>query len=147
MKALKPTLMSIKLATQSMKRPLGLIEDVLVKVSNFIVHINFVVIDMEGEKVQIIIFGYPFLAPHKGSNRHGITQIGPPCWNWKGNILCVPTPSITYTQKKREEDLLLLEFNSCTEKFKKEIVIIEEEVQGLNSGQKPSVGEQSHKSP
>jgi hypothetical protein len=42
---LKLTSMTIQLADRSMKRPRGIIEDVLVKVDKFYFHVNFVVLD------------------------------------------------------------------------------------------------------
>jgi hypothetical protein len=63
---LKPTSMTIQLADRSMKRPRGIIEDVLVKVDKFYFPIDFVVLDTEPvQNVGIhipVILGRPFLA-------------------------------------------------------------------------------------
>jgi len=44
---LKPTSMTIQLADKSVKRPRGIIEDVLVKVDKFYFPMDFVVLDTE----------------------------------------------------------------------------------------------------
>ncbi|XP_062158732.1 uncharacterized protein LOC133866209 [Alnus glutinosa] len=63
---LKPTSMTIQLANRSVKRPRGIIEDVLVKVDKFYFPVDFVVLDTEPVQnigIQIpIILGRPFLA-------------------------------------------------------------------------------------
>ncbi|XP_015954950.1 uncharacterized protein LOC107479318 [Arachis duranensis] len=58
----KPTRMALQLADRSFKFPHGIVEDLLVKVGDFIFPTNFVVLDMkEGTKTSIIL-GRPFLA-------------------------------------------------------------------------------------
>jgi hypothetical protein len=63
---LKPTSMTIQLADRSVKRPRGIIEDVLVKVDKFYFPMDFVVLDTEPVQnvgIQIpVILGRPFLA-------------------------------------------------------------------------------------
>jgi hypothetical protein len=63
---LKPTPMIIQLADRSVKKPRGIIEDVLVKMDNFYFLVNFVVLGTEPVQnigVQIpMILGRPFLA-------------------------------------------------------------------------------------
>jgi hypothetical protein len=63
---LKPTSMTIQLADRSVKRPRGIIEDVLVKVDKFYFPVDFVVLDTEpvhNVEIQIpVILGRPFLA-------------------------------------------------------------------------------------
>jgi hypothetical protein len=44
---LKPTMVTLQLADRSMKRPWGIIEDVLIKVDKFYFPIDFIVIDTE----------------------------------------------------------------------------------------------------
>jgi hypothetical protein len=44
---LKPTMVTLQLANRSMKRPRGIIEDVLIKVVKFYFPMDFIVIDME----------------------------------------------------------------------------------------------------
>jgi hypothetical protein len=44
---LKPTMVMLQLADRSMKRPRGIIEDVLIKVDKFYFSVDFIVIDMD----------------------------------------------------------------------------------------------------
>ena len=58
----RPTRMSLQLADRSVKIPKGIIEDVLVKVGNFIYPVDFVVLDMDEDRDVPLILGRPFLA-------------------------------------------------------------------------------------
>ncbi|XP_016206614.1 uncharacterized protein LOC107646989 [Arachis ipaensis] len=58
----KPTRMALQLADRSFKFPHGIVEDLLVKVGDFIFPADFVVLDMEEEAKASIILGRPFLA-------------------------------------------------------------------------------------
>ncbi|XP_058006748.1 uncharacterized protein LOC131182121 [Hevea brasiliensis] len=59
---LKPTIISLQLADQSVKYPMGILENIPIKVGKFFIPVDFVVLEME-EDVQIpIILGRPFLA-------------------------------------------------------------------------------------
>jgi hypothetical protein len=63
---LKPTSMTLQLADRLMKRPRGIIEDVLIKVDEIYFHVDFIVIDTEpvhnvGSQI-LVILGQPFLA-------------------------------------------------------------------------------------
>ncbi|XP_052185227.1 uncharacterized protein LOC127796862 [Diospyros lotus] len=51
----KPTTISLQLAYRYVKYPLGVIEDVLVKVENFIFPVDFIVLDMEEDREVDII--------------------------------------------------------------------------------------------
>ncbi|GJS10784.1 DNA-directed DNA polymerase [Tanacetum coccineum] len=59
---LKPTKMSIQLADRSIKYPIGVCENLLVKVSKFIFPVDFVVLEMDEDELVPIILGRPFLA-------------------------------------------------------------------------------------
>ncbi|GJW66007.1 putative reverse transcriptase, RNA-dependent DNA polymerase [Tanacetum coccineum] len=60
--SLKPIKMTIEMADRSMQSPKGIKENVLVKISNFVFPVDFVVLDiMEDENVPIIL-GRPMLA-------------------------------------------------------------------------------------
>ncbi|GJR10013.1 DNA-directed DNA polymerase [Tanacetum coccineum] len=59
---LKPTRMSIQLADQSIKYPIGVCENLLVKINKFIFPIDFVVLEMDKDELVPIILGRPFLA-------------------------------------------------------------------------------------
>ncbi|XP_057723895.1 uncharacterized protein LOC130939847 [Arachis stenosperma] len=58
----KPTRMALQLADRTFKFPHGVVEDLLVKVGEFIFPADFVVLDMEEEANASIILGRPFLA-------------------------------------------------------------------------------------
>lgn len=65
---LKLTSISIQLADRFVKFPKGVIEDLLVQVDRLIVHVDFVVMDMESnfKSVEpIILLGRPFIATTK----------------------------------------------------------------------------------
>lgn len=59
---LKPTRMNIQLADRSVKYPLGICENVLVKVGKFKFPVDFVNLEMEEDDLVPIILGRPFLA-------------------------------------------------------------------------------------
>ena len=50
------------MANITMAQPEGILEDVLIKVENFIFPIDFVVIDIEEDKQVPLLLGRPFLA-------------------------------------------------------------------------------------
>ncbi|XP_015959277.1 uncharacterized protein LOC107483169 [Arachis duranensis] len=58
----KPTRMALQLADRTFKFPHGVVEDLLVKVEEFIFLADFVVLDMEAKANTSIILGRPFLA-------------------------------------------------------------------------------------
>ncbi|XP_061341668.1 uncharacterized protein LOC133287988 [Gastrolobium bilobum] len=59
---LKPTLLSLQLTDRSIKKPEGVVEDVLVKVNDYIFPVDFVVLDMKEDSKVPLILGRPFLA-------------------------------------------------------------------------------------
>ncbi|CAN6456008.1 unnamed protein product [Victoria cruziana] len=62
---LRPISMTIQMADRSVKRPRGILEDVLIKIEDFIFSVDFIVLDMEGvdaEHQTPIILGRPFVA-------------------------------------------------------------------------------------
>jgi hypothetical protein len=78
---LKPTSMTLQLADRSVKRPRGIIEDVLIKVDKFYFPVDFIVIDTESVhnvRSQIpVILGRPFLATANAliNCRNGVMKI------------------------------------------------------------------------
>ncbi|XP_070029216.1 uncharacterized protein [Nicotiana sylvestris] len=60
-----PTSMRLQMADRSMKRPLRIIDDVLVRVDKFILPADFVILDCEVDFEVPIILGRPFLATGK----------------------------------------------------------------------------------
>ncbi|GJX31416.1 reverse transcriptase domain-containing protein [Tanacetum coccineum] len=59
---LKPTKMSIQLVDRSVKYPIRVYDNLLVKVSKFIFPVDFVVFEMDKDELVLIILGWPFLA-------------------------------------------------------------------------------------
>ncbi|XP_057723771.1 uncharacterized protein LOC130939696 [Arachis stenosperma] len=59
---LKPTRMSLVMADRSTKTPNGIVENLLVKVGEFIFPADFVILDTEEEGNNSMILGRPFLA-------------------------------------------------------------------------------------
>ncbi|PHT24754.1 hypothetical protein CQW23_35573 [Capsicum baccatum] len=57
-----PTNMRLVMADKSVKRPVGILNDVLVKVSSFIFPADFVILDCKEDSEVPIILGRPFLA-------------------------------------------------------------------------------------
>ena len=57
-----PTAMQLLMADRIVKRPIGILHDVLVKVELFIFSANFVILDCEVDFEMPIILGRPFLA-------------------------------------------------------------------------------------
>ena len=58
----KPTSMRLLMADRIVKKPIGILHDVLVKVESFIFPADFVIFDCEVDFEVPIIFGRPFLA-------------------------------------------------------------------------------------
>ncbi|XP_074318338.1 uncharacterized protein LOC141655144 [Silene latifolia] len=56
-----PTSMTLQLADRSVQRPMGVIEDVSIKVGNFYIPTDFVVLDIPEDQQTPIILGRPFL--------------------------------------------------------------------------------------
>ncbi|XP_070014324.1 uncharacterized protein [Nicotiana sylvestris] len=61
----RATSMRLKMVDRTMKRPLGIIDDVLVWVDKFILPADFVILDCEVDYEVTIILGRPFLATGK----------------------------------------------------------------------------------
>ncbi|KAK5836215.1 hypothetical protein PVK06_011977 [Gossypium arboreum] len=61
----KQTRMSIQLADKTIRFPMGIIEDVLVKIDKFIFPVDFIVLDIEQDSNTPLILGRPFLATAK----------------------------------------------------------------------------------
>ena len=57
----KPTAMRLLMADRTVKRPIGILHDVLVKVKSFIFPTDFVILDCEVDFEVPIILGRPFL--------------------------------------------------------------------------------------
>ena len=59
---LTPTTMTLQMADRTMAQLEGVLEDVLIKVGNFIFPMNFIVMDMEEDTQVSLLLGRPFLA-------------------------------------------------------------------------------------
>jgi hypothetical protein len=63
---LKPTIVILQLADRSIKKPRGIVEDVIIKVDKFFFPMEFIVLDTEPvphfERLIPVILGRPFLA-------------------------------------------------------------------------------------
>ncbi|XP_076928314.1 uncharacterized protein LOC143592241 [Bidens hawaiensis] len=60
-----PTHMSLSLADRSVKYPLGIVENILVKVDKFVFPVDFVILVMEADDQVPLILGRPFLRTDK----------------------------------------------------------------------------------
>ncbi|XP_075084972.1 uncharacterized protein LOC142168214 [Nicotiana tabacum] len=58
----RPTSMLLQLADRTVKRPAGIIDDVLVQVGKFVFPADFVILDCQVDEEIPIILGRPFLA-------------------------------------------------------------------------------------
>jgi hypothetical protein len=59
---LTPTSMWLQLADQSIRYPAGITENISVKIRNFFVPVDFVVLDMQEDMKTPLILGRPFLS-------------------------------------------------------------------------------------
>ena len=60
--SLSPTAMCLQLADQSVRYPAGIVEDIPVRIRNFLVPVDFVVLDMDVNTKTPLILGRPFLS-------------------------------------------------------------------------------------
>ena len=60
--ALAPTAMCLQLADQSVRYPAGIAENILVKIHNFFIPVDFVVLNMKVNTKTPLILGRPFLS-------------------------------------------------------------------------------------
>ncbi|XP_070034580.1 uncharacterized protein [Nicotiana tomentosiformis] len=58
----RPTSMLLQLADRTMKRPIGILDDVLVQVGKFVFPVDFIILDCQVDEEIPIILGRPFLA-------------------------------------------------------------------------------------
>ena len=58
---LSPTTMCVQLADSTVRYPEGVVENLMVKVRNTFILVDFVVLDMEGDLGITLILGRPFL--------------------------------------------------------------------------------------
>ena len=58
---LRPTRMTLQLADRSVRKPRGVVEDVLIKVDKLIIPVDFVILDVDDDVEVPLILGRPFL--------------------------------------------------------------------------------------
>jgi len=58
---MRPTTVSLQLANRAVKYPVGVLEDVLIKVGDLYIPVDFVILEMEEDMRTTIILGRPFL--------------------------------------------------------------------------------------
>ncbi|XP_059295503.1 uncharacterized protein LOC132048834 [Lycium ferocissimum] len=61
----RPTTMRLQMADRSIKRPVGVVDDVLVRVGDFLLPADFVILDCVVDHDIPIILGRPFLATER----------------------------------------------------------------------------------
>jgi hypothetical protein len=72
---LTPTLMCLQLADQSVCYPIGIAENIPVKIQNFFVSIDFVVLDIQEDMKTPLILGRPFLSTINAHIDVGVREI------------------------------------------------------------------------
>ena len=72
---LSPTSIYLQLADQSIRHPAGVAENIPVKIRDFLVPVDFVVLDMEVDKKVPLILGRPFLSTAKAHIDVGAGEI------------------------------------------------------------------------
>jgi len=72
---LSPTLIYLQLADESICHPAGVAENIPVKIRDFLVPVDFVVLDMEVDKKVPLILGRPFLSNVKADIDVGAREI------------------------------------------------------------------------
>ena len=73
--ALAPTTMCLQLADQSVRYPTGVAENIPVKIRNFLIPVDFVILDMEVDTKTPLILGRPFLSTANASIDVGAGEI------------------------------------------------------------------------
>jgi len=58
---LTPIIMCLQLADQSVRYPAGIAENILARIRDFFIHVDFVVLDMQEERKIPLILGRPIL--------------------------------------------------------------------------------------
>ena len=85
---LKPTTTSLQLADRSIIHPIGVVEDILVKVGKFNLPADFLVLDLEEDMDIPIILGCPFLATSRAMIDVNMGKITVQVWGDKDEFFC-----------------------------------------------------------
>jgi hypothetical protein len=100
---LDPTSMCLQLVDQSLRYPMGITDNILVKIREFFIPVDFVVLDMQPDSRVSLIFGRPFLST---ANAHIDIEIGEVKFNIDGREECFsfrPRPELSSTMKMIDE--------------------------------------------
>jgi hypothetical protein len=105
---LEPTSMCIQLADQSIRYPMGIAKNILIKIRDFFVPVDFVVLDMQPDSKVSLILGRPFLST---ANAHVDVRVGEIRFNIngkEGRFAFKPRPELNLTinmvwQEKEEQ--------------------------------------------
>jgi hypothetical protein len=84
---LDPTSMCLQLADQSLRYPMGITENILVKIREFFIPVDFVVLDMQPDSRVSLILGRPFLSIANAHIDVGIREVK---FNIDGREECFP---------------------------------------------------------
>ncbi|KAJ1279048.1 hypothetical protein BS78_04G125400 [Paspalum vaginatum] len=103
--ALAPTTMCLQLVDQSIRRPAGIAEDVPVKIRNFLIPVDFVVLDMDIDAKTPLILGRPFLSTADASIDVGAGEVH----------LNINGMKETFTFKPKVEKCNQLEYNNASD--------------------------------
>lgn len=116
---LKETRISVGLADGSVKYPIGVLEDLLVQVDNLIIHVDFVIMEMNTEQDKycesLILLGRPFMATTRTvidvhSGKLSMTVLGETIQFEVFNVNHIHDDKI-------DECLLIYEFHGCINEY------------------------------
>jgi hypothetical protein len=100
---LDPTSMCLQLVDQSLRYPMGITENIPVKIREFFILVDFVVLDMQPDSRVSLILGRPFLST---ANAHNDIRIGEVKFHIDGREKCFPfrpRPELSSTAKMIDE--------------------------------------------
>jgi hypothetical protein len=101
---LEPTSMCLQLADQSVRYPLGIVENIQVKIRELFMPVDFVVLDMHQDSKVLIILRRPFLS---SANAHIDVEIGEIKFTINGKeeqFAFKPRPELNSSAKMVEQD-------------------------------------------
>ena len=85
--------MCLQLADQTVRYPAGIVENVLVKIRNFFIPVDFVILDMEVDAKRPLILGRPFLSTANAHIDVGAGEI--PQYQWEDREVRLQTEGRT----------------------------------------------------
>jgi hypothetical protein len=94
---LEPTSMCIQLADQSFRHPVGIAENISIKIRDFFVPVEFIILDMQPYSKVSLILGRPFLST---ANAHIDVGVGEIRFNINGKeerFTFKPRPELNHT--------------------------------------------------